>query len=277
MKPLKILLVNEEGCFAPGIIALAKVLSAQHRVVIAAPINQLSGVGHTLTNGNAPIRVRQYFTQLSKVKIFAVSGTSCDCVTLAMDKLLKSKPDIIISGIDSANNRGETMLSSGVVSAAIQGTIQGIPSIALSANLENANGEQEFRKVASVFAKHLPDFMRLIKQGAVTLNVNFPTDFSKRRIKYTHATDGLIDNKYYSEGNSFGLFYYWLKTPRMGFGLEALDQKGDLYWLKKNFITVTPLKLDMTCYKSIPILEKALGLSSPLTIATHPKSIKSGT
>ena len=262
MKPLKILLVNEEGCFAPGIIALAKVLSTNHRVVIAAPINPLSGVGHTLTNGNAPIRARQYFTQLSKVKIFAVTGTPCDCVTLACDKLLKSKPDIIITGIDSVNNRGETMLSSGVVSAAIQGTIQGIPSIAISANLENAKGEGEFRKVASVFSKHLPDFMRLIKQGAITLNVNFPIDFSKRRIKYTHATDGLIDNKYYSEGNTFGLSYYWLKTPRMGFGLEALDQKGDLYWLKRNFITVTPLKLDLTCHKSFPILEKALKLRS---------------
>lgn len=278
MKQLKILLTNEEGCFAPGIIALAKVLSIHHRVVIAAPISPLSGVGHTMTNGNAPIRVRQYFTQLSKVKIFAVSGTPCDCVTLAFDKLLKSKPDLIISGIDSANNRGETMLSSGVVSAAIEGTIQGIPSIALSANLENnAKGETEFRKVATVFAKHLPEFMRLIKQGTITLNVNFPTDFSKRRIKYTHATDGLIDNKYYSEGNSFGLFYYWLKTPRMGFGFEALDQKGDLYWLKRNYITVTPLKLDLTCYKSIPILEKALGIQSPVTIQTHPKGIKSGT
>jgi len=276
MKSMNILLTNEEGCFAPGIIALAKTLSTQHRVVIAAPISPLSGAGHTLTNGNAPIRVRQYFTQLSKVKIFAVTGTPCDCVTLALDKLLKSKPDLIISGIDGANNRGETMLSSGVVSAAIQGTIQGIPSIAVSANLENAKGETEFRKVANVFAKHLPDFVRLIKQGAVTLNVNFPTDFSKRKIKYTHATDGLIDNKYYSEGNSFGLFYYWLKTPRMGFGLEALDQKGDLYWLKRNFITVTPLKLDLTCYKSIPLLEKALGLVSPVTIETHPKGIRSG-
>jgi len=258
VKSLKILLVNEEGCFAPGIIALAKVLSAHHRVAIVSPITTMSGAGHTLTNGNAPIRVRQYFTQLSKVKIYAVSGTPCDCVILALDKLLKSKPDVIISGIDSVNNRGETVLSSGVVSAAIEGTIQGIPSIALSANLEDAKGEAEFRKVAAAFSKHLPDFLRLIGQSSTTLNVNFPTDFSKRRIKYTHATDGLIDNKYYSEGNSFGLFYYWLKTPRMGFGLDALDQKGDLYWLKRNFITVTPLKLDMTCKRSIPILEKAL-------------------
>lgn len=253
---MNILLVNEEGCFAPGIIELAKVLSTHHRVVIVGPINTLSGTSHTFTNGNAPIRVRQYFTRLSKVKIFAVSGTPCDCVTLAIDKLLKSKPDLIISGIDSSNNRGETMLSSGVVSAAIEGTIQGIKSIALSANLENAQGEVEFRKVAATFSKHLNDLLRLIQPG-ITLNINFPIDFSKRNIKYTHATDGIINNKYNVEVNSFGLTFYWLKTPRMGFGLEALDQKGDLYWLKRNHITVTPLKLDLTCMKSIPLIEKA--------------------
>jgi len=253
---MKILLTNEEGCFAPGIIALAKSLSLRHRVVIVGPINPLSCVGHTFTNGNAPIRVRQYFTQLSKVKIFAVTGTPCDCVTLALDKLLKSRPDLIISGIDSSNNRGETILSSGVVSAALEGTIQGIKSIAVSANLADAKGESEFRKVASVFARNLAGFVRLMKSG-ITLNINFPSDFSSRRIKYTHVTDGLVDNKYNCEVNPFGLTYYWLKTPRMGFGLEALDQKGDLYWLKRNFITVTPLKLDLTCSKSIPILEKA--------------------
>lgn len=254
---MNILLVNEEGCFAPGIIELAKVLSAHHRVVIVGPLNTLSGTSHTFTNGNAPIRVRQYFTQLSKVKIFAVTGTPCDCVTLALDKLLKSKPDVIISGIDSCNNRGETMLSSGVVSAAIEGTIQGIPSISLSANLDKVEkAETEFRKVATVFSKCLDDFLRLMKPG-ITLNVNFPSDFSRRNIKYCHATDGLINNKYNTEVNPFGITFYWLKTPRMGFGLEALEQKGDLYWLKRNHITVTPLKLDLTCVKSIPLVAKA--------------------
>jgi len=253
---MNILLTNEEGCFAPGVIELAKVLSAHHRVVIVGPITTMSGVGHTFTNCNAPIRVRQYFTRLSKVKIFAVTGTPCDCVTLALDKLLKAKPDLIISGIDSCNNRGETMLSSGVVSAAIEGTIQGIRSIALSANLDNAKGEAEFRKVALAFSKSLKDFVPLIQTGT-TLNINYPTDFSKNRIKYTHATDGLIDNKYNAEVTPFGLTFYWLKTPRMGFGLEALDQKGDLYWLKRNHITVTPLKLNLTCDKSVELVKKA--------------------
>ena len=255
---MKILLVNEEGCFAPGIIALAKALSAQHRVVVVGPLSPLCGAGHTFTNGNAPIRVRQYFTQLAKVKIFAVSGTPCDCVTLALDKLLKSKPDMIISGIDSNNNRGETLWSSGVVSAAIEGTIQGIQSIAVSADLRDAKGEGEFRKVASAFARLLPSIVKAAKPET-TLNVNFPVAEKGVRcgVKYTHVTNGLVDNGYVCDVNPFGLTYYWLKSPHGGFSKEVLEQRGDVYWLRQSCITVTPLKLDLTCADAIPILEKA--------------------
>ena len=255
MKPtLQIMLVNEDGCFHPGIIALAKVLSGKHRVNIVAPLNPQSGVGHSLTTSTEPLRIRQYFV-LRNVKIFSVSGTPCDCVTLGLDKILKSKPDLIISGIDSSNNRGETIFSSGVVSAAVEGAIQGIKSIALSAK-SDGSGEKEYLAVARVFERYLPTLVDLIRPG-IALNVNFPANFSKRDIKYTHITDGLINNKYASEVNPFGTQFFWLKTPRMGFGLDALEQKGDLYWLKRNYITISPLKLNLTCEESIPLLEKA--------------------
>jgi len=256
MKKLKILLVNEEGCFHPGIISLARVLSgAGHRVNIVAPLNPLSGSGHSITNEHAPLRVKQFFV-LDKIKIFGVTGTPTDCVLLGLHQLLKSKPDLIISGIDPINNRGETIFSSGVVSAAVAGTIQGVKSIALSANCENAKGEKEFLVAARTFKKYLADFVELIEDG-ITLNINFPSSPTKRKVQFTHATDAVIDNKYSQEVNSFGAQFYWLETPRMGFGLEAYQQKGDLYWLKKNFITVTPIKLNLTCRPSIEILEKA--------------------
>lgn len=261
---MRILLVNEEGCFAPGIVALAKVLSVKHRVVIVAPLHVATGVGHTFTKSAAPLHVRQFY-KLAKIKIFSVDGTPCDCVTLALDKVLKSRPDLIISGIDGKNNRGETIFTSGVVSAAIEGTIQGIPSISLSFNSKDAEGtkelsfaekEKEFMAVARAFERHLTEFINLI-QPEITLNINFPANYSKRLIKYTRATDGLIDNKYRQEVNPFGTMFYWLTSPKMGFGLDALEQKGDLYWLKRNYITVTPLKLDLTNYEVIPTLEKA--------------------
>ena len=255
---MKILLTNESGCFAPGIIALAKALSTsfkQHRVCIVAPLNAMENVGHRFTASKKPLRVEQYYV-LSKVKIFSVSGTPCDCVTLALDKLLKSKPDLIISGIDSHNNRGETIYSSGVVAAAIEGTIQGIPSISVSAKITDPTDEKSYMSVANSFVRRLDYFVKSLPANT-TLNVNYPQNFKSKNIKCVKLTDGLINNKYQSEVNPFGVQYYWLKSPVMGFGLDALEQRGDVYWLKKNYITVTPLKLDLTSYGAMPLLEAA--------------------
>jgi len=252
---MNILLVNEKGCFAPGITALAKALSVRHRVVIVAPLNPQQGIGHQFTKSARPLRVKQYFV-LNKVKIFSVNGTPCDCVTLALDKILKSKPDLIVTGICDHHNRGETIYSSGVVSAAIEGTIQGIPSIALSANVRDSSDEKNFQAIASNFARNL-SFLYKNMPPNVTLNVNYPEKISTRKIICTHLTRGMVDNKYSVEVNPFGLTFYWLKSPIMGFALDALEQRGDLYWLKKSYITVTPLKLNLTNEQFIPILEKA--------------------
>lgn len=249
---MKILLVNEEGCFAPGIIALAKSLSLRHRVCIVAPLSPQPGVGHQITISR-PLRTRQYFV-LSKIKLYSVDGTPVDCVTLALDKILKSKPDVIISGICNYNNRGETIYSSGVVSAAIAGTIQGIPSIALSAKINDTSDEKFFYGVANHFAKNLNFLVKNIVPG-ITLNVNYPEKLASKKIVCTNLTHGMISNRYFHEVNPFGLTYYWLRSPVMGYNLESLQQKGDLYWIKKNFITVTPLKLDLTCESAMEILE----------------------
>ena len=254
---MKILLVNEAGCFAPGIIALAKALSAgaRHRVCIVAPLSPHQGIGHRFTTSSKPLRAQPYFI-LNKVKIFSVDGTPCDCVTLALDKILKSKPDLIVCGIGDNNNRGETIYSSGIVSAAIEGTIQGVPSIALSAKVSDSTSERSFAPIAAAFARRLDYFVSNIKKN-VTLNVNYPLKFTAGKIKCVKLTDGLINNKYQGEVNPFGVQFYWLKTPLMGFGLDAFEQKGDLYWLKKNYITVTPLKFDLTNYDIMPLLEQA--------------------
>jgi 5'-nucleotidase len=252
---MKILLVNEAGCFDPGIIALAKALSTRHRVCIVAPLTPYAGIGHRFTTSDFPLRVRQYFV-LNRVKLFSVNGTPCDCVTLALDKILKSKPDLIVAGISPYNNRGETVYSSGVVSAAIEGTIQGIPSIAVSAKISDTTDEKNFQAVAVNFTKNLDTFVKEMPKNT-TLNINYPEKFSSKKIICTHLTGGMINNKYSFEVNPFGITFYWLKTPVMGFSLDALEQKGDLFWLKKNFITVTPMKLNLTNEEAIPILERA--------------------
>ena len=251
---MNILLVNEAGCFAPGITALAKALSARHRVVIVAPLTSRFGSGHQLTVSTYPLRVKQYFV-FNKIKIFSVNGTPCDCVTLALDKVLKSKPDLIVTGICDHNNRGETIYSSGVVSAAIQGTIHGIPSIAVSAKIRDASSEKSFEEVAANFARNLDFFIKNLSPSS-TLNVNYPAKITARKIKFTHLTYGMIKNEYGHEVNPMGTQFYWLKSPLMGFALESLEQKGDLYWLKNGHITVTPLKLDLSDDVAIQVIER---------------------
>jgi len=255
---MNILLVNESGCFAPGIVALAKALSGRHRVVIVAPLHPQNNSGHRLTTSQHPLRVRQYFA-LNKVKIFSVNGTPCDCVTLALDKILLSKPDLIISGIAEDNNRGEFIYSSGVVSAAIEGTVQGIPSIAVSAKVRDATNEKEFAHVASAFAKHLNYFVKHMPPHT-TLNVNYPEKFRAGKIICTHLTKNIIDNKYQCEVNPFGNTFYWQKISLVGYPLEVLEQKGDIYQLKKGFITVTPLKLNLTDTSVFDKVQKGLKL-----------------
>lgn len=252
---MKILITNEAGCFHPGIVALAKELSKDHRVCIVAPLNRLSGAGHSLTTDQRPLHAQQWFV-LDSVKMWSVDGTPCDCVALAIDKLLLDKPDLIISGIDPVNNRGNMIYTSGVVSAAIEGAIQGIKSIAISAPIADDKKEKLYRPIARWVARKLRHLVNSTPDFGV-LNVNFPAKFNPKKVLPTKLTDGLLENDYEIEVNPFGSTYAWLKSPLMEFGLEAYGQQGDLYWLKQGYITVTPLKLDLLKGEAVAALQKA--------------------
>lgn len=252
---MKILITNEAGCFHPGIVALAKELSKDHRVCIVAPLNGLSGAGHSLTTAERPLHAKQWFV-LDRIKMWSVDGTPCDCVALALDKLLLDQPDLIISGIDIINNRGNMIYTSGVVAAAFEGAIQGIKSIAVSASIDNDKKEKSFVPVAKFIANRLPTLVAGIPDGGL-LNVNFPAKFKNNKVVATQLTDGLLENDYEIEVNPFGSTFAWLKSPLMEFNLEAYNQKGDLFWLKKGCVTLTPLKLDLLKADAVPILQKA--------------------
>lgn len=254
-KSLRILIVNESGCFDPGLIALAKTLGNTHRVCVVAPLRSLGGRGHMLTI-DKPLRPEQFFL-LNKVKLFGVGNAMpCDCVGLALDKLLKAKPDLIIAGIDAKNNRGEIMYSSGCVAAAQLGTMNGIRSIAVSADIENPKAESSYSRVVSTLVKMLPTLYKHIKPD-ITMNINFPRKFSAKKIKLTHMTCDMLDNNYMHETNPFGLDFYWLIKPITGYSLHVLDSYGDIYWLKQGYITVTPLRYDLTSDDAFDALQRS--------------------
>jgi len=254
VKSLRILLVNERGCFDKGIIALAKILSTTHRVNIVAPLRKKDRVGGSIT-ASRPLRSDKY-NALRKVKIFSVDGSPCDCVGLALDKILKSKPDLIISGIDPYHNRGETMYSSGVTGAAIRGTINGIPSIAISADIKNRHDEAEYLSIARTVNRNLKYLTDRI-QPDTTLNINFPRVHSARRIQWTHMTTNMVQSTYTPEVNPFGKTFYWMDNPSQNYPLSILEQHGDIYWLKKGYITITPLKYDLTDPDAIEVLKRS--------------------
>lgn len=250
---MKILLTNEAGCFHPGIVALAKELCKDHRVCIVAPLTRQSGAGHSLTVDQRPLHAQQWFV-LDNVKMWSVDGTPCDCVALALDKLLLDKPDLIISGIDPGNNSGNLIYTSGVVSAAMEGAIQGIKSIAISAAIAEEKKERAYRHVAKYVARKL-EFLATKTPDFGALNVNFPEKVKPKLIMPAPLTDGLLDNEYEIEVNPFGSTFAWLKSPLREFGLDAYEQKRDLYWLKQGYITLTPLKLDLLKGEALTALQ----------------------
>lgn len=252
---MRILLTNEAGCFHPGIVALAKELCKHHRVCIVAPLTKQVGSGHSLTVDQRPLHAEQWYV-LDNVKIWSVDGTPCDCVALALDKLLLNKPDLIISGIDPVHNRGNMIYTSGVVSAAMEGAIQGIRSIALSAAVDNEKKEKSYRRIAKFVSRKL-EFLAKNTPDYGVLNVNFPAKMKPKNLVAAPLTDGLLDNEYEIEVNPFGSTFAWLKSPLMEFGLDAYEQKGDLYWLKQGYITLTPLKLDLLKGEALTALQNA--------------------
>ncbi len=127
---IKILLTNDDGIYAPGIIALYESIKSLGEVNVVAPATEMSAVGHAITLTD-PLRVEKV-NRRGDFFGYAVSGTPADCVKIAVWALLDEKPDIVISGINLGNNTGVSIIYSGTVSAATEGTILEIPSIAIS-------------------------------------------------------------------------------------------------------------------------------------------------
>jgi 5'-nucleotidase len=249
---MKLLVSNDDGIYALGIRALANTLAeAGHDVTVVCPDRERSATGHGLTLYQ-PIRAEVVETVfLPSVKAWACDGTPSDCVKLALWALLESPPDLVLSGINQGANLGTEILYSGTVSAAMEGVIEGIPSIALSLTSHTC---KEFQ-VAANFAKILVD--QLVEKPLpelMLLNVNIPpvkweeisgvviTRQGVRR--YIDVFDKRVDPR--------GKTYYWLTgevqedvEPPSGLNLPP-DVPVDVHVIRDNYISVTPLQYNLT-------------------------------
>ncbi len=247
---MRILLTNDDGINAAGLYELYLRLKRKFEVAVCAPEAEQSAIGHAITLSK-PLRVKK----ISKNNGFfgyAIDGTPADCVKIAVRCILKNKPDLIISGINHGPNLGSDIMYSGTVSAATEGTILGIPSMAFSLT---AYENQNF-SVAADFACTMANLIKktMLPDG-VLLNINVPA-ISKSRIKgvmFTKQGRSLYKEEFVKRVDPRGRVYYWL-TGKARWLKKPAD--SDIRAIERNFISITPLHLDLTDYNFLNQLNK---------------------
>jgi 5'/3'-nucleotidase len=240
---MRILITNDDGIHAPGLAAceeIARQLSDE--VWIVAPETDQSGVSHSLSL-NDPLRLREVGE-----RHFAVKGTPTDCVIMGVRHLMPAVPDIVLSGVNRGRNCAEDVTYSGTVAGAMEGTVLGIPSFALSQAYAFSTKHTPHWQTAIA---HAPDLIgRVLKAGMprdVLVNINFPDCPPEEVAGVSIATQGKrdqellrIDARHDGRGNP----YYWIAFGRGG--LAGAREGSDLAALNEKRIAVTPLRLDLT-------------------------------
>lgn len=252
---MRILLTNDDGVNADGLLTLERIAQQfSDDIWIVAPHTDQSGVAHSLSLHN-PLRLNDHGGQR-----FSVVGTPTDCIIMAVDKLMERKPDLLLSGINSGLNVADGISYSGTVAGAIEGTLQGIKSIALS---QGYGGSSENKPDFSISEKIAPDLIRKLINLEVPdgtfFNVNFPGCLIEdlRSVKFTVQGRKNWDSFYIDKRmDNRGEAYYWLAFR--GNNTNS-DQKSDLKALREGHVSVTPLSVNMTDYQSF---EKLANLKS---------------
>ncbi len=235
---MQILLSNDDGYFAPGIVLLAEALARLGEVTVVAPERDRSGSSNSLTL-DRPLTVRQ-----AQSRTYFVNGTPTDCVHLAVTGLLKELPDIVISGINHGANMGDDTIYSGTVAAATEGFLLGIPSIAISLVAEGGN---HFSTAGRVAVELVNRFKERAFGQSVLLNVNVPDveygklrGFHVTRLGRRHKAEPVVKSV-----TPRGETVYWLGAA--GSAQDA-GEGTDFHAVANNCVSITPLQVDLTRY-----------------------------
>lgn len=241
-----ILVTNDDGFFSKGIQMLAESLKELGEVFIVAPDRDRSAVSHALTM-HRPLRV-----DLIREGCYSVNGTPTDCVVVGVKKILPSEPDLLVSGINKGANLGEDVTYSGTVSAAIEGTILGVPSFAIS-----LVGERPFKyETASHFAIGIAKF--ILQKGLpadTLLNVNVPNKSLQEimGIKVTKQGKRSYENSIHEIFSPWGEKQYWI-----GGGVVSWQtmENTDIQAIVEGYVSVTPLHIDLTNHQALDYLKE---------------------
>jgi 5'-nucleotidase len=244
-KKPSILVSNDDGIDAPGLAALVAELKKISTVTVVAPDKQRSAVGHAITM-HYPLRVKKFHKD-GRFFGHAVEGTPADCVKLAIRALMEEPPDLVVSGVNHGANTAVNIIYSGTVSAATEGTLLDVPSIAVSLTTYEP---ADFRPAAR-FAKRLA--LHVLRTGlpaGTLLNVNVPAvSASKiRGVKITRQGSSRWDDTFDMRVDPNNRTYYWLTGK-----LDVLDTTDDtdVIAVRKNYISVSPIQYDLTDYRTL--------------------------
>lgn len=251
-RPL-ILISNDDGIEAAGILSLAAAMDGLGDLVVAAPLNEQSAVGHAITMRD-PVRARPWpFRGPSgQIPAYAISGTPADCVKLAMDKLVPRKPDLVVSGINHGPNTAVNVIYSGTVSAATEAAILGIPAIAFSYCKWGGGDFEASGRIARQIAQ------RTLEGGlqpGLLLNVNVP-DLPLSEIKgmmVTRQARSKWEESFAERTDPFNRTYYWLSGTFVN--LDSGDNT-DVHAVENGWVSITPIQHDLTAYSAMAALEK---------------------
>ncbi|MBM4123706.1 MAG: 5'/3'-nucleotidase SurE [Nitrospira sp.] len=257
---MDILVTNDDGIDSPGIHALAASLRRLGDVWVVAPDRERTAVGHALTL-HKPLRINRLGP-----RVFSINGTPSDCVNLAVKKILRRMPALIVSGINRGVNLGDDVTYSGTVSAALEGTILGVPSIAVSQEGRRDGRNFQFGAAAFYARRMAKAVLRLGLPAETLLNVNVP-DRPRRSIagvKVTCLSRRRFEDPIVEKVDPHGRKYYWIAGTRVSWERRK-DADHDA--LRRGLVSVTPIHLDITHYDALaqlrqwePMLKSGRGL-----------------
>lgn len=247
---MKILLTNDDGIYSEGIQILKKQLDNIGEVTVIAPDRERSTIGHAMTL-RKPLKMR-------KVKIngdfwgYSLDGTPADCVIIGILEIMKNeKIDLIVSGINCGPNLGDDIFYSGTVSAAVEGAMRNVPSLAVS-----IAGFEDFKfKSAALFTKKIAsNLMKNILPSNLVLNVNFPNiDYEEiKGVEITRHGKRVYQDEVKIIHDPQGTTHYWLggELPE-----GNIEPNTDFEAISKNKVSITPLSLDLTNYQMMPKIQ----------------------
>ncbi len=239
---MNILITNDDGINADGLIELKKSLENEHNVYVIAPLKEQSGSSHSLTM-NMPLRVYEYGKNF-----YAVDGTPTDCVMLGLNKIFEDiKFDLLISGINYGANLGDDLTYSGTVAGAMEGCLMGLPSIAISIDVDFQ------KRPVYVHYESAIKFLKILISNGLNfkkdtfLNVNVPDKpFQEiKGIKVTRQGKRTYKDVIVENTDPRGQKYYWIAGTPV---ILCKDEDTDIYAVENSYVSITPIKMDLTDY-----------------------------